>query len=179
MSKRITTIILLMCSLVFSCLAQDDDMVKKLKIAYMERFARFINWPDSLEFNQEDGNFVFGLIGNTDLSEELEEFFLTHQIKKVPVRLVHFSDIEDLDACNLLFISESEKKNLNNILEMTTGKPILTISDTEGFCEAGVLINFFIEDELLKFEINKDAAQESGLSVSFMLFKKAKLINGD
>ena len=76
--------------------------------------------------------------------------------------------------CNILLISASEKNQLQNILEMTKNKNILTVSDSNGFALEGVAINFVLVEGKLKFEINSNAINQAGLQVSSHLLKSAK-----
>ena len=56
-------------------------------------------------------------------------------------------------------------------------KPILSIGDTQGFCERGVLINFYRLGKKLRFEINLPAVKKSGLTFRAQLIKLARRIN--
>jgi hypothetical protein len=81
--------------------------------------------------------------------------------------------------CHLLFIAESEKQRLHEILLKIVGKPILTVGDTSGFSSQGVIINFFLESDFVRFEINMSAAQEAGLKFSSKLLKLGRIVKAD
>ena len=49
----------------------------------------------------------------------------------------------------------------------------------EGFAERGVLINFFVAEKQVRFEINDAAAQSSGLEFSSKLLRVARLVGTD
>jgi uncharacterized protein (UPF0218 family) len=91
------------------------------------------------------------------------------------VKLVYLKNFDDIENCNLLFISSSEKERVEKILSITKAKPILTIGDTEEYGKKGVLINFLIMDKKIKFEINDKAAQDSGLKICSLLLKKGEI----
>jgi hypothetical protein len=63
------------------------------------------------------------------------------------------------------------------ILSCTGNKPILTVSDTKGFAEKGVLINFYMMGDKIKFEINEKAVHESGLVMSYRLLNLARIVH--
>ena len=94
--------------------------------------------------------------------------------KKVIAR--RFSRIEDTVGCHILFIGSSEKNRLGEILLALKGQNVLTVGDTPGFAERGAMINFRIEDSKVRFEINVDAAERAGLSVSSNLLKLATIV---
>jgi hypothetical protein len=53
---------------------------------------------------------------------------------------------------------------------------VLLVSGTDGFCKAGVHINFYIEDEKLKFEINEKSLISAGFKVSYLLMQNTRII---
>ena len=73
----------------------------------------------------------------------------------------------------MLFISPSEKESLPNILSKLQGKSILTVSETAGefreFAQRGGMINLFLDQKRVRFEINPEAAKKSGLMISSKL----------
>jgi len=80
------------------------------------------------------------------------------------------------DQKDLLFISKSKEKELSKIHSLTKDKPILTISDANGFAEHGVHINLYLAENKIRFEINETAVRESNFSVSYRLLKEAKIV---
>jgi len=74
-----------------------------------------------------------------------------------------------------LFIAESEKKNIEKIVSITSGLPVLTIGETDGFSEKGILVNFFEENKKLRFEINETAVLKSQLKMSYYLLNTARI----
>lgn len=74
-------------------------------------------------------------------------------------------------------MSSSEKKSLTVILEAVKGSGVLTVADTEGFLDAGGMINLLLDpDRKICFEINLDATRQSGLEVSSKLLRLAKRV---
>jgi len=54
----------------------------------------------------------------------------------------------------------------------------LTIGDGEGFAERGVMINFYLRDRKVRFEINARAAERCGFQISSLLLKVARIVEG-
>jgi YfiR/HmsC-like len=48
--------------------------------------------------------------------------------------------------------------------------------DIEGFASRGVLVNFVVERERVRFEVNLGAAQRGGFRLSSKLLKLARLV---
>ncbi len=146
-----------------------------LKGEFIERFTRFIDWPDS-GFPSPTAPFVLCLIGEDPFGDYLARLAQERRIKDRRVLLAHLTANAQVDACQIAFISRSEKVNVAAIVARTGGKPILTIGDTPGFAQAGVLINFYRAEDFVRFEVNVDEAKRSGLKFSSQLMKLARIV---
>jgi len=56
------------------------------------------------------------------------------------------------------------------------GSPILTIGESDGFLESGGIINFLMEDEKVRFEINNTAAKQARLKIRSKLLRLAQRV---
>ncbi len=89
----------------------------------------------------------------------------------------HFPNWDDRAAkCEVLFISGSQEKKLTEILQRLEGAPVLTIGDTDTYARRGVMINFFIEGNKIRFKINLNQAKRAGLNISSRLLKLAVIL---
>jgi hypothetical protein len=150
----------------------------EMKVLYIEKLSRYIAWPGTNLTEEASKPFVIAVIGRNPFRGTLEKHFKMRKIQNRKVEVRNISTIEEIAGCQLLFISASEKSRLRNILQFTTGKPVLTISDTDGFCEHGVYINLYInEEDQLKFEINETKIREAGFKVDLLLLEIARIIN--
>jgi hypothetical protein len=147
----------------------------QVKAEFIERFTRFVEWPDARE--PRSASFVIGVVGANPFDGYLERIARDRKIKGrgIEVRTVAVDQAVD---CDVVFIPSSERKNLAAILDKTHARPILTIGDTAGYAEKGVLINFYNAGDQVRFEINESAADRSGLKISSKLFKLARVVGG-
>lgn len=145
------------------------------KAAFIERFTRFVEWPNKIESK----TFKIAVLGENSFNNSLDELFKGTKIKNKKVALIYTNKIEDLTNVDLVFISNSEKRRLEEILLALSKKPILIISDSEGFCKKGVHINMYVHDNYVRYEINQETIEKSGLKVSSLLFASAKIVTTD
>ncbi len=144
----------------------------KMKAVFIYNFAKFVDWPAGKPPNSEKnlsvcvlGDDPFGsnlnvIKGKTIRGRTVEN--------KAPVK------IENAKDCDCLFISDSEKSSVAKILEDLKDHDVLTISDMDGFLEAGGIIQFVIDKSKVRFLINMVAAKEAGFKVSSKLLELAK-----
>jgi hypothetical protein len=148
-----------------------------VKAGYIEKFTHFIQWPETLGSKNIAGNFTIAVIGKNLFGKDLEELFSQTKVKESQVKIIYISSVDEIVNCEILFISESEKNNLEKILDYTSGKPILTISDSNGFGLKGVIINMFSEGGYIRYEVNRKALDKTGLKINSLLLNHALIIN--
>ncbi|MBI9033354.1 MAG: YfiR family protein [Bacteroidales bacterium] len=145
-----------------------------LKAGFIERFTRFIEFPDSILPSHLDSVFIIGVIGDDPFNGVLESFFQDNTIKDHIVEIKHFDNINEVKNCHLLFISYSKQEELPEIMEFILEYPIVTVGDTKNYAKEGVMINFYIEQNKMRFEINLKTVEKSGLKISHLLLKAAR-----
>ena len=79
-------------------------------------------------------------------------------------------------ACHLLFVADAETRRFAAGLDEIKALPVLTVSDSKGYSLAGGIIEFYVEAGRMRFAINPDAADRSGLRLSSRLLGLAKVV---
>ncbi len=143
-----------------------------IKATFIYHFTKYIKWIDS----DSTENFKIAILGDNDIITPLERISKMRTINNRKVSIKHLENIQDIEACHILFISASKKNELDAILKKIEHKNTLTISDGKGFAHKGVAINFVIIEGKIKFEINNRALERAGLQVSSQLQKLAILV---
>ena len=75
-------------------------------------------------------------------------------------------------TCQIVFISQSKQKNTAEILKALDGAGVLTVTENMP-SESGLMINFLLDDDRIRFEINNTAAEKVGLKLSSKLLMLA------
>lgn len=175
----VTIFLVLWLSLSIFSLEEPEKLNEyQIKVVFIERIVRFIQWPESSGINDKSRPVVFGIIGDTPLGTWAEKIYQHEniKIKNKEVEVRYFTTPGEIIDCNLLFISKSAAEDLPKILEITKSKPILTIGDTEGFSEKGVHVNLLIKSGRVKYEINRMALKISSLVPKYQLLKFASRV---
>jgi hypothetical protein len=146
----------------------------QVKAAFLHKFAKFVEWPSGA-FSSDADPFMLCVAGKDPFGKALDTLHdKTVGNRKIVVR--KFQSTEDAGKCHILFIGSSEKSGLQQILKAVRNKQILTVGDTEGFAQSGVMINFTLQEGKVQFEINPQAVKQAGLTVSSQLLKVSKII---
>jgi hypothetical protein len=150
------------------------------KSEFLERFTRFIDWPAEAADASPGAPFVIGVVGRDPFGRYLDALASSRSIKGRPVQIRRLTGHAEVGACcQLLFIAGSEAAQLAQIVGRTAGKPVLTVGDTPGFAEKGVLINLYEDRGRIGFEVNEAGVRTSGLRFNSKLLRLARLVGGD
>jgi hypothetical protein len=148
-----------------------------IKGIFLEKFTRFIDWPQSSGIDDTSKPFVVGVIGMDPFNSLLNQLYQNQKIKNKRVKILYLSNIQEIKDCNLLFISSSEKNRISEILKITSNKPILTLSDSDVLSGTGVIINLRLRNKKIIFEIDERAAREANFYMSHLLLKEAIIVD--
>jgi len=147
-----------------------------LKSVWLAHFSKFIEWPN---IDDTTEHFVIKVLGNNTFNGYLEKIYNERQIKGKKVKIEYIEEPSQIGHCHILFISRNKKKYLEEIRTILEDKPILTIGDTEGYAKDGVMINFFIDNNRVGFEVNISTTKKMDLDVSFRLLELAKIVKDE
>ncbi len=74
-------------------------------------------------------------------------------------------------------IGSDNKHKLKQIIAFAQQKTLVTVADTLGFGEEGVIINFVVADDRIRFEVNKTQLDRSEITISYKLLQMALDLN--
>lgn len=144
----------------------------ELKSAYLYKICKFTRWSRPAKPGEP---FIIAILGPTTPGNEITiPPGKLIQDKEVVVKKI--KKIADIGNSHVLFITAPEAYRLEEILSYTVDKDILTVGDTKGFSQKGVIINFFVADEQVKFEINREAEKKSAIKLYSQVFRNGTIV---
>ncbi len=179
MKKRLLLMLLLLLLIRVCTLYPDIKDEYHRKAALLKIISEYVKWPKKTGIKDRSRPFVLGLIGENPFGNLLKKAFIEAG-NRIYGKVVEIRPIDELSMvreCHILFISRSRAEDLDAILDTAVPHSVLTIGESDGFAARGVLINFYIQDEQIRFEINTRAMKKSGLSVSSQLLSVARIVN--
>src|SRR2546427_6246179 len=116
------------------CAAQTGaEREYELKAAVLYHIIEYVEWPKDSLSNQPPAIRI-ALLGQIPFAEALEVLDgKTMQGRKLVVKKI--SRPEEASDCQVVFISGSEKPRISQIVSEFKTRPILTVSEVEGFAE--------------------------------------------
>ncbi len=147
----------------------------EIKAAFIGKFIPFIEWPNKK--TAEKKILIMGIVGNNPFPQETLVNLERNQFQGKKLNIIELlDDITSIQRCDIIFISSDQGENIANILELLKGLPILTIADSNGLAEKGVMINFLPVDNRIRFEMNKKMLDTSKIKASYKLLTLANKI---
>lgn len=147
-----------------------------VKAAFLFNFLSFVEWPEQ-SFESPDAPFVIGVFAHENpFGNALEAIVADETVKQHPVQVRYLDRLDEVPACDMVFIARSEQYRVRRVLEATRGRAILTVADMPGFTEEGGMIELRNIDQRVRLKINRQNAFSSGLTINSKLLSLAQVV---
>jgi hypothetical protein len=150
----------------------DEDGVKA---AFLYNFTKFIDWPSSAF--TASSPFVVCAYADAGFRKKLEEILQGEQVRGRPISIAA-GEVEDARSCHLLYVSKDAMARQARILAPLHQTPVLSVGEGRPFLEQGGLIAFVLENNRVRFAVNKRGMDAAGLTISSQLLRVARPFDG-
>lgn len=153
---------------------QASEREYEIKAAFLYNFIKFIDWPTDILPATTD-TLAVCVLSDDPFGEALEPL----RDKVVKGRRLAIRRVEPKQAlglCHVLFVGSAEEKRLPQLMQNLQGASVLTIGEMERFAQAGGIINFVVERNRIRFDINVASAERARLKLSSQLLSLARLV---
>jgi YfiR/HmsC-like len=141
----------------------------QVKAAYLSNFGKFVQWSGPAAGN----TFKVCVLGQDPFGSTLDAALAGEKINHLPLEAKRVVTPQQAGDCRILFISASEDDQLHSVITSLAKASVLTVSDIPEFTKHGGMIEFLLEGNRIRFEVNLAAAQRAGLNLSSELLKLA------
>ena len=123
---------------------------------------KYIEWPEA----QSKCDFVLGVYGDSPMMKELQSLASVKKLKGRTIIIKKISSDSEAEGCQLVYVVPSKSGTVKTFSESTKGKPILIVGEREGLAKKGAGLSFVtMEDDQLKFDINKATIEQHNLKI--------------
>jgi len=174
-----------MSLLLLSCLAnaiprgaaaQENEISEyELKAAILYKLTNFVEWPDAA-YPGPSAPTVLCILGRDPFGPALTSGTPKGGARGRPIVVRRIQQAKDSPDCHILYISSSERKTVGQIFSGLKGTSVLTVGEMTQFAANGGMIQFSLEDQQVRFDINLDAALRGQLKVSSKLLALARIV---
>ena len=172
LSCKLLLLLLFMRGISVKCYAQDVDY--KAYTLFVYNFMKYVEWPEA----QSKGDFVVGVFGDSPILKELQTLAAGKKLKGRNIIIKTISKPEDAAVCQLLYVASSKSSTIKQLKDLMKDKPVLIVGEREGLAKKGAELSFVtLEDDELKFDINKKEIELHQLKIASSLLQLGILVN--
>ncbi len=143
-----------------------------IKAAFLVNFSKFVEWPEH-GTDVRGTPIVIGVVGADPFGPKLDTIAADRQVDGRPIVVRRFNSLDGSARCHILFVGVDSAAELAAILPRAAARGMLTVGDGPGFTAHGGAIEFFVQDQKVRFAINLEATSAAGLKVSSHLAQLA------
>lgn len=150
------------------------ERIALLQAAFLYRFVGFVDWPAST--GPDEASFTVGVLGDDPFGTTLDEVFAEPDGNGRSFAVVRASVADSLLHCRMVYVAPTSPESIGPALDILRTRPILIVGYQPEFAQNGGHVNFVVEAERLRFEVNLEAIQDSRLRVSSRLLALARIV---
>jgi len=147
----------------------------QVKAAYLSNLGRYVNWSTRAK-PSADEPFELCVLGQDPFGPALDAAVEGENISGAPLTARRVAKPQDALSCRVLFISSSEEGQLDAVMAALGTTSVLTVADIPDFLKRGGMIQFVLDGNRVRFEINIATSRRAGLNLSSELLKLARAV---
>ena len=163
---------------VISCLApaaRAQPAEHQVKAVFLFNFAQFVDWPPEA-FPSSTAPLVVGIYGEDRFGQLLDEAVRDETAHGRPLVVRRFRRGQEIGPCQILFVGEREFDRWPALRARLGGRSVLTVGESEGFAEAGGMIELRNDGQRIRLRVNLAAARAARLRLSSKLLRAAEIV---
>ena len=146
-----------------------------VKATYLYKFAPFVEWPAGTFASGADP-LVICVVGTDPVADLIGDAVSGRNVGGRPIELLRLSPAARDARCHILYVA-LKGAAASAVLERVRGMPVLTVTDTASDDRATGVVNFVVQDNRVRFEIDQRAAAENHLVISSKLLNLASRVS--
>lgn len=149
------------------------DTSELIRASVIEKIARFIEWPES----SRQAPVKLCVLARTSLLPALQHYYSGEiKLDQKPIELSLFERLDGIEQCDIIYLDPKQDRQLTDIVSQIGDAPVLVITEKQDAVLQGSHVDFYIEDNRLRLEVNRSRLASSGFNVSYHLFKVARIV---
>lgn len=148
-----------------------------IKANFLYKFAPFVEWPAGA-FPSPASALTICAQGNDRVSELLDQVTAGQRIGVRPILVKHLDIVDQNSGCHVLYAAGTARQEASAALLAIKGLPVLSVTDSARSPQAAGIINFVLQDNRVRFDIDISAAKENQLAISSRLLTLARTLRG-
>ncbi|WP_145246137.1 YfiR family protein [Aeoliella mucimassa] len=148
-----------------------------IKAAFLYQFSKYVEWPSD-SFSKDDQPFVIGIASSNPFGSSLDQIAERKKVSGRTIEIVTVTETSEVAHCHILFIPGIELTDKDQeLLAAAADVAVLTVGESDEFISAGGSMQFYLENNKVRFACSRSTAAGSRLKISSKLLSLAKIID--
>jgi hypothetical protein len=175
-TRRLSALLLVLAALLpGQSHAQGVSLEYAVKATYLYKFAPFIGWPAGA-FADAAAPVSICIVGNDPFGPIADRAVAGQTIDDRRIQIHRLPVVEGDPGCQVMYIGGSPEQSVGAALDLLKGRPTLTITDSARDSQAKGMVHFILRDNKVRFEIDDQAAADSGIVISSKVLSLATAV---
>ena len=140
---------------------------------FVYRFPQFVEWPEAAV--QQSPTLDLCVLPPNPFGADLEQLVSGESLNGRPLRVRVIDGADRVSECHVVFAA-ARSDLAAVVLKASTGRPILTIGESDEFLDAGGIIVLKVVARRVRFEVSTANARKAGLRISAQLLGLAAAV---
>ena len=146
----------------------------EVKAAYLLNFSHSAQWPTA-SVPANEAPFVIGVVGGDgEFLDRLRSIVDGRTIASHRVLAKAVVTEAEMRSCRIVFFHNSETRRLQSVVPSLQSAPVLLVGEDPSFLRQGGMINLFLQNGKIRFEVNRQALDRAAIRLSPALLQLAK-----
>jgi hypothetical protein len=156
----------------FQASAQQEKF--RVQAMFVYNFTRMAAWPQSYQ----SGDFVIGVYGNSPIHKEFVDLASVRQVGSQKIEVKQFNSVDEIGKCHIIFVASNQARNIPEITQKLKSNNIsaLVISEARNSLADGAAVNFIMENDRPRYELNESNARSMGLNLGSEMTRLATAV---
>jgi hypothetical protein len=144
-----------------------------IKATFLFNFTKFVDWPPPAD---AAAPFRICIAAEPAFAEAVDRIIVGETVRGRPLERLLLSTPDHARTCQILFLGRGETDRVDRWIAAVRDLPVLLVGESRGFWEKGGHINFVLDQNHVRFDVNQDTASRSGLTISSKLLRVARTV---
>jgi hypothetical protein len=154
--------------------AQQAPIEANVKAVFLFNFTKYVTWPASGIGERSPSEVRICVTANDDFYALLKAAVEGEAIDGKPLVPVALDGLDDAKTCQILYVGDLETADAKAWLSVVRTGQVLTVGD--GALNDDTVITLVRDDNRIRFDINRVAAERRNLNVSAKLLRLARKV---
>jgi hypothetical protein len=149
----------------------EDD----IKATFLFNFTKFVDWPARPPSSEP---FRLCIVAEPAFVAIVDRTIEGESVGGRPLQRMVPPSPAAASSCQILFLGRLESDRAERWIAAVRNAPVLIVSESTAAWDRGAHINFFVDHNRVRFDVNADAATRAGISISSKLLRVARDVRG-